>query len=395
VKNYFLIIIALAILLTACGNCSHSDISSTGNSTEPTEKHGYVMTDLGVCSAENTSLPLNGRNPWDLIAVDGKLYAATGDFGQNTGPTSIWTYDSKSQKWFASATVEQEAIASFVSINNKTVALGVDPIGRPQYACSYVLNDGNWNIFSQVENALHVFDAEEYAGDIYYGLGSDSDNPAVVKFDTATGEYSGVPLYKNGVDVISVISKADSLQNRRVYDLFAVNNRLFCAFSCTYTTGKITLEFFEFRDGRFEFCQAFINSNLKMNNKTVKNQVIFNADATYQDNCYLSLGNLYKTKDFVQFDKIDIPYNACVTDLYVEELSGKEHLYILATVSDGIGYKNTVYSVSGEALTEIITFRHSASALSLAKSGTDFYIGLGGQDSLSTDNGRIVKFAYQ
>lgn len=393
-KSCFLIIIASAVFLTACGKRPPADSSSTTNPTNDTVEHGYVMTDLGICSAEDTALPLNARNPWDLTIVDGNVYVATGDFGDNSGPASIWAYDSQLQRWASSATVEQEAIARFVSIHNQTIALGVDPVGQPQYASSYVLNDGGWKTFSQIENTLHVFDAEVYADDIYYGLGSNGDYPAVVKFDAATGKYIGIPLYKNKIEVIPVISKAENLQNRRVYDLFAVNNSLFCSFSCTYTTGKITLEFYELKDGRFEFRQAFINSTLKMNNKTVRNQVIFNSDTTYNGSCYISLGNLYKTEDFVQFDKIDVPYNACVTDLYTEVLNGKEQLYVLATVSDGVGYKNTVYTVLDNHLTEVFTFHYATSALSLVKSGMDFYVGLGGQDSASTDNGRILKFAY-
>ena len=34
----------------------------------------YQVDDLGICSAENASLPVGGRNPWDLVVVNGKLY---------------------------------------------------------------------------------------------------------------------------------------------------------------------------------------------------------------------------------------------------------------------------------------------------------------------------------
>ncbi len=385
------IIIALLVSLIMLSGCSGKINNNSDNSNA--QGNTYQITDLGICSNENTSLPVNARVPWDLIVVDGKIFVGTGDFDSNSGPTSIWTYDDTTKKWTTSASVDQEAIARFVNLYGQTIALGTDPIGDPEYADCYVLKSGTWQNFSNVKGALHIFDAEAYNGSIYYGLGCDGSKSVVVKQDVTTGEWKDIPLYKNGTDVIAALEKTANVQTERVYDLFSVNGRLFCAFSCSYTAGKTTIEFFELNGDEFEFCQAFKNANLQMN-KTVKNQVLFNSDAVYGNSCFLSLGDLYKTDNFIRFDKIDVPNDACVTDMYVEKNNGQETLYVLATVKDSKGFKNVIFKMVDDKLTELFSFNSSASALSFAKCDTVFYVGLGGAGTENADNGRVLKIEH-
>ena len=240
---------------------------------------------------------------------------------------------------------------------------------------------------------MHVFDAEVYKGSTYYGLGAENNTSVVVKQDLTTGTYTDIPLYKNGVAVIAALEKTSNVKNTRVYDLFSVNGRLFCAFSCSFITGKTTIEFFELKDDKFEFCQAFKNANLKMN-KIVKNQVLLNSDAAYKTSCYLSLGDLYKTENFIQFNKIDVPNNACVTDMYVEKSNGQETLYVLATIKEREEFKNLIFTMVDDKLIELFSFNSSASALSFAKNNNAFYLGLGGAESENSDNGRILKIEH-
>ena len=385
------IIITLLVSLIMLSGCSGKINNNSDNSNA--QSNTFQITDLGVCSNENTSLPVNARVPWDLIVVDGKIFVGIGDFDSNSGPTSIWTYDDTIKKWTASASVDQEAIARFVNLNGQTIALGTDPIGDPEYADCYVLQNGTWQTFASIKGALHVFDAEVYKGSTYYGLGAENNTSVVVKQDLTTGTHTDIPLYKNGVDVIAALEKTSNVKNTRVYDLFSVNGRLFCAFSCSFTTGKTTIEFFEFKNDKFEFCQAFKNANLKMN-KTVKNQVLFNCDAVYDNSCFLSLGDLYKTDNFIKFDKIDVPNNACVTDMYVEKVNGQETLYVLATVKEDEEFKNVIFTLVDDKLTELFSFSSSASALSFVKCDNVFYVGLGDAESENADNGRILKIEY-
>lgn len=389
-KRALIILLSVMLFLSGCTTANNQKVGSD-NSGDGSE-NAYKMVDLGICSAASTLLPLNARNPWDMTVVDGKLYVGTGDYDDNSGPTHIWMYDDKKKDWTTSAIVQEEAIARFVDLNGKTVALGVDHIGETDFGDTYVLDGDKWNLDAHIGNTIHVFDAEYFDGSVYYGLGSRGENPAVVRYDAEKDEYVGVPLFRAGVEVIPALNKLPNLQTRRAYDLFNLNGKLFCGFSCYLTTGKLTLEFFELVDDKFEFRQAYINSNLKANNRVARNQIYFNCDAVYQGGCYLSLGDLFKTEDFIDFKKITIPDNGCVTDMWVEKTGDKEQLYILATVEGEKNFKNTVYNLIDDGTTEVFSFESEISALSLAKDGKSFYVGLGRNNSQNSENGRILKF---
>ena len=129
-------------------------------------------------------------------------------------------------------------------------------------------------------------------------------------------------------------------------------------------------------------------------NKTVKNQVLLNSDAVYGNSCFLSLGDLYRTDNFIRFDKIDVPNNGCVTDLCVENNNGQQTLYVLAVVKDSEEFENVILTMVDDRLTELFSFNSSASALSFAKCDNVFYVGLGDAESDNADNGRILKIEY-
>lgn len=384
-SRLLILILAMILCLSSCKNSNQTDIQSSENSTSDP-----VLIDLGICSAEDEDLVLNARNPWDMTLIDGNLYVAVGDYSLNPGQTSIWKYDTAESKWANSGNVAQEEIGRFVNLNGKNVAIGADPAGRPQYAENYVLSNGKWETFSKIEGALHTFDAEYFDGAIYFGVGYENNEYPVVKFVPETGEYTNIPLYKNGADVIASLQSIPNIEYKRVYDLFNVNGKLYCAFSVSYTGGKTTIEFFELNDSKFEFCQAFKASGMKMQ-RPIKTQMLFNSDAVVGDSCYLSLGNLYKTDDFMNFSKINVPDDACVTDLFVEKSGDNEILYILATVKNGDEFKNTIFRLDGENLSEVYSFNNGCSALSFAKTDNDFYVGLGGDEIVSDNVGKVLK----
>lgn len=379
-KSWLAVLLVFAIALCGCGQTADE-----GNDNPSSTQGAWQVTDLGLCA---DAVAANARMPWDLVVSDGKLYVGIGDYTTNSGPTSIRCYDETTKEWSSSATVRQEAIARFVRLDGRVIALGTDPMDGGAADC-YLLKDDSWGIFSSISGALHVFDAETHGGSIYYGIGCENGRSAVVKQDIATGEWTDVALMKGGVSYITALEKMENVQGKRVYDLFSVNGKLFCVFSCAYTTGKTTMEFFELSGDAFVFRQALVNTDLKIN-KPVKNQVLFNADAVYENSCYLSLGGLYKTDDFVRFDKIDVPNNGCVTDLLVDGTD----FYILSTVQDGEMHQNVIYKMTDGKLTKVFAFDSATAALSFVKCADGFYVGLGGAVFAHADNGRILKITY-
>ncbi len=383
----------ISLLLAVCMLFCLSACETTGTSSNPTPNDNSSpetsIIDLGICSHEITNITANARNPWDISIINDELYVANGDFDYNSGETSIFKYSNKTLQWINSGTFAQEAIIRFLNLNGENIAIGADPIGRPEYAENYVLKEGKWQTFSKIKDALHTFDAAYYKNAFYFGVGYETNDYPVVKFVPETNEYTNIPLYKKGTNVIDALKNTPNVKYKRVTDLFNINDKLYCALTITYYDGKTTLEFFQLKNNVFEFCQAFKASGMKMN-KPIKNQLLFNADAVINNSCYLSMGNLYKTDDFINFKKINIPNNACVTDLMVDKGNG-ETLYVLAVIKNNNDFNNTIYALNGENLTEVYSFNHSCSALSFEKNGNDFYVGLGGDGISSNDIGKVLK----
>lgn len=382
----FIYLIIISLILSGCDNKGKTNNAASSNNLES----NVVIHDLGISSAGNETLRLNARNVWDITLIDAAIYTAVGDFDNNSGPTSIWKYDFYTSRWEDSGEVKQEAVIRFINLNGENIAIGADPVGRPTYAEAYILKNNKWVTFAKIENALHIFDAEYFDDAVYFGVSYEADDYPVVRFVPGTNEYTNIPLYKNGTDVICALQNTENVEYKRIYDLFNVNGRLYCALAVSYTSGKTTIEFFELKNDRFEFCQAFKSSGMQMN-KYVKNQILFNADASLDDYCYVSLGNLYQTKDFVEFNQIDIPNNACVTDLLIDNSGGNEILYILTVVKNNNEFNITIYKLNEEDLVKVCSVNNSCSALSFEKKDNDFYVSLGGDGISSSDIGRVLK----
>ncbi len=382
----FAVICAAAMLLAGCGDkksqTSVDDLSGTA-----------VVTDLGVSSQNDTTLAANARNPWDIAVIGGEVYTAVGDYSADSSPTSFWKYDNKQASWISTGQVEQEAVIRFLNLNGKNIAIGGDPAGRPEYAENYVLEGDEWQTFVKIKGALHTFDAEYFDGAYYFGVSYDTNNYPVVKYDPENEQYTNIPLYKNGIDVI-MAEERQNTRYKRVYDLFLINDRLYCILACSYTDDNYTVEFFELKDDKFEFCTPFIKSGMVLN-RPIKNQVLFNSSAVMGNSCYISTGNLYKTRNFKKIDKIDVPKGECVTDLFTDKKGESETLFVLTTIQTETGYKNTVYWLDKKQLKEVYSFDDSVSALSFAKQGRTLYIGMGGDGVVSDNTGRVLKIDFR
>lgn len=388
--HFILCLLVITLLLSGCGQASVSDNIESGENPQ----FNVEILDLGVSSFADESLDLNARNIWDIATIDNELYTACGDFDKNSGATSIWKYDLNSSKWVDSGRVEQEAVIRFLNLNGDIIAIGADPVDRPESAEVYILKENRWEVFAQIKNALHIFDSEYFNNAVYFGVGYETSDYPIVKYLPQTDEYTNIPLIKNGTDVILALEQNSNVKYKRVYDLFSLNGNLYCAFSCAYVDGKTTVEFFKLSDGKFEFCQALKASGMVMN-KSVKNQMLFNSDAIFGGNCYLSLGNLYRTDDFKNFNKIDIPNDACVTDLLVDNDGETEVLYILAVSKTNKNYSNTVYKFDSQKISEVYSFTNECSALSFTKNDKNFYIAMGGEGISSINTGRVYEVEFE
>ena len=68
-KKVFVILFCIVLLFCGCA----------------TPLQNGVITDLGICSAENTYISKNARNPWDITIIDNDVYligASVKDLGK-------------------------------------------------------------------------------------------------------------------------------------------------------------------------------------------------------------------------------------------------------------------------------------------------------------------------
>ncbi len=100
-----------------------------------------------------------------------KLYLGTGDYGVNTGPTPVFSYDLESKVLVKEFIVDDEAIMSFLNIDKMLAIPGADATEDWSLGNIY-LKDAQWQKCRTIPKGLHVFDIEQYKGKLYCATGS-------------------------------------------------------------------------------------------------------------------------------------------------------------------------------------------------------------------------------
>ena len=324
------------------------------------------------------------RSVWDMAVQDGVLYIGGGDYTNNTGPINVWAYDLQTRQWEVSGTLEEEAVCRFIQLDGNVVAPGIDSTEDTwTYGNYHTLIDGQWITSDPIPGAVHNFDVVRHKGSLFFGLGSDngSNSPVLVSAD-GKNDFNQVPFYKDGVPVLGT----EGLSFSRAYDLLQIEDRLYCLLACTYTNGATTYEFYQHTDAGFVYTAAPELKFVKWKQIPVFEKTTVGAQA------YFTTGVLYKTEDFTTFEKVDLPANGAVTDIYLHTTSsGKQILYALhCSVNPDGTYRNTVYRI-GDKNTAVAQYTAQCPGLSLVRYGYDFYIGLGGGVALTDDVGTVAK----
>ncbi len=355
----------------------------------PIIENDYTVTLLGTPFKEHYSQSkLVSRNPWDIKIFDNKIFVGCGDYDKNTGPTDIMYYDLEEKTWVNSGTVGDEAVAKFLVLNDKLTVPGIDPRTSTDFSFGnyYVYNDGGWETLSNIPNAAHTFDIESFQDETFYAIGTSESTQSPVQKTTDGQTFTEVPFLKDGDPIAE--TETDSFP--RCYALFATKDKLF-AF-CRWTNSRY-YGFFEYDGDAFNLVSE--NPPLEMSQEGINRQSLINEHVIFNNKGYFSMGTLYSTTDFENFEKIDVPQNAYVQDILIKE----NKMYILTSekletpTSPDMMYKNTVWEFSKKKkFNEVLYFYHSTTAMSFDKSGDSFYIGLGNQKSPTIQNGSIYEF---
>ena len=340
--------------------------------------------DLGIPTAESYADEQRlASSVWDMEACDGILYVGAGDFGANTGPTPIWSFDMEEETWSVSATVEDEAVCSFRKVGDTLIAPGIDStVTSWEFGNYHTLSDGQWSSFQKLPGAVHNFDVTQYDGMYFFALGTaDGESSPVLVSADGMGDFEPIPFYKGEKELLD-----GKFSHTRVYDFFTADNGLYCLLYC-YADGKITDRMYcRYEEGAFCYI-----SDAEFT-PTPWKQIPVMGKVCVENAQYFTTGTLYKTEDFVTVTPVEIPDGGTVTDLYTYQLGERQLLYALSnTKNEDDTYTATVYLI-GENVTAIASYTATAPALSLVRSGICFYLGLGGSAKLP-DTGKVVRLS--
>lgn len=111
------------------------------------------------------------RSIWDLQVFDGKIYMASGDYWNNTGPVDIWTYAGTGTNFVKEYVVQEEMVWDFFVQDGLMFIPGVDNTAPAPVGANLYINDPaknpHWTKLSTLSGARHSYDVALFQGKLY------------------------------------------------------------------------------------------------------------------------------------------------------------------------------------------------------------------------------------
>ena len=343
------------------------------------------LRDLGIpllstYSDESEAL-IRARCSWDMIAYDGKVYIGCGDYDTNKGPVTVWSYDPLEEAWKASPEpLADEHIKRYAILDGTLCILGTDPKGDWSTGSYYTLEGGTWRERRVLPSGIHCFDAIEYGGKTFFGLGVNAgDFPVVVtedgeNFSEVPFIMDGAPLDTSGTPVV------------RVYNFVVYDGELY-AFLTNGDESSVYYEVYQY-DGE-RFCYYSSPPEVFLRNCDITYTGTFGGLATFVNGyCY------YISEDMTDFR----PWRVEMSDFACDVMVMGDTQYVLAhtVLEEEEGYETAVYySTDGKTFTKLFYFYDEIPANSFVYSDGVFYFSMGRYyDGDSTEMGRVYALNY-
>ena len=338
----------------------------------------FNYKDLGVPYLnEFTEEQLNSRLAEDLTVFDGKLYVGGGDYDANTGPVYVMSYDPKSGVWEKSSEpLPDEQIKRFEIIDGRLTTLGTDPKDDWELGNYYVL-DGNWQTLRVLPFGIHCFDAAEFDGAVFFGLGVNSGHYPVVIFDGES--YTSAEFFKDGAPL-------DTSSNEiiRVYNLFEYNQNLFAFLTLDAkdengATLGYFMELYVYENQAFRYVSGALPASDLSEIAVSGNSVYMIINET-----------LLTTDNLTSFSAVSLGKDVKASDIIKTE----DGIFVLAYRKTNSGfYEISVYKRSESGFKKLFGLMAKAPANAFCKDGNTFYMSLGNRKSTENikDVGRVIK----
>jgi hypothetical protein len=141
-----------------------------------------------------------GKRIHTLCPWKSKLYLGYGDYGANTGPITITSFDPTTGKFSDEWTSQTEQISEFRPLHNRLFAPAIDPKWIYPWAAGYAICEpnGKWsdnNVYME-----HAFDMATLDGKDLWLVGSFGDEHSVAlrSLDGGTTWRKSLDLYRKG-----------------------------------------------------------------------------------------------------------------------------------------------------------------------------------------------------
>lgn len=166
------------------------------------------------------------RNPWDLIAFDGRLYVGLGDDSNegpsaNAGPVPVYTYDPADQCFRQDTTLAEEQLDRFYRHDGELWIAGDDPRQSWRWGNLYRRDAaGGWRQFRTLPRTIHTHALAWHSGRLFAGISITAAVPAGI----GTERYgSAVAVSADGGAQWDLIP----LGGWRIFDFLQIGGQLF------------------------------------------------------------------------------------------------------------------------------------------------------------------------
>lgn len=298
---------------------------------------------------------VSSRGIKTLKAFNGKIFMGLGDWNDNTGPTKILYYDTKSNKVVSSGTIADEAIETFTIIDKKLYTTGTDPKAAWGYGSYYQYNetDNKWEQHQKKHGWIHIFKMVEFENKLFL-CGSTQKNFTPIQYSDDNGEvFNNIFLYKDS-------EQLPFDEELRCYNLISYDNNLYGFVASTNNKKIDGIYKYDSKENKFNYIANLPDSSIHWFARFPKHSIFKNKFI------YLSGSHVYSTTDFKQFTPIlanlfgktvlnpDYVFYSTGTENAQDSLVVDDTLYLLTYKKDGNSYLARIYATKDLSTTQLI-----------------------------------------
>ncbi len=309
---------------------------------------------------------------WDVHIFDGKIYRGAGDYDKNAGKTQFVAFNLSTKTWEKMELSTDMAIHTFVEIDGKLYAPGIDSTDSDGWAWGnyYVLEDGKWVKFRNIPNGIHCFDMIGFDNKIFVAMGGNNEQQMIAVSSDGGKTFSHLPIYRGSKPLDP--SGYDPKWFRG-YDFVEYNGNLYALLSYRINNGNYARDVY-----RYEGDKMVYVGRDGFSGRVGRNY--WQAAFEWKDTCYIAAKGLFAITDFSSAAKkevIAMPGKEIVSDAILHN----DTMYTLGYNANADGsyqiaiYKSTTGKV--DSFTQVANFKYEGMPYSFDFDGSYFYVGIG------------------